>query len=106
MARPFSPKVVTANDLLSGDVVYLDSHDCWVDDLSSAALYEDEAEAQEKLDLAGLQINQVVGVYLAGAKAGLNGPEPVHFREEFRAKGPSNYAHGKQVRKLESAPHV
>ena len=39
----------------------------------------------------------VVGVYLADAKPGPNGPEPVHFREEFRTRGPSNYKHGKQV---------
>jgi hypothetical protein len=23
-------------------------------------------------------------------------PHPTHFREDFRATGPSNYAHGKQ----------
>ena len=39
----------------------------------------------------------VVGAYLADAKAGPNGPEPTHFREEFRTRGPSNYTHGKQA---------
>jgi hypothetical protein len=39
----------------------------------------------------------VVGAYLADAKLGPNGPEPTHFREEFRTRGPSNYAHGKQA---------
>ena len=39
----------------------------------------------------------VVGVYLADVRRGPNGPEPAHFREAFRATGPSNYAHGKQV---------
>jgi hypothetical protein len=29
-------------------------------------------------------------------KDGPDGPEPSHFREAFRRKGPSNYAHGKQ----------
>jgi hypothetical protein len=29
--------------------------------------------------------------------AGANGPEPTHFREDFRRTGPSNYFHGKQV---------
>jgi len=24
-------------------------------------------------------------------------PEPVHFREVFRTRGPSNYFHGKQA---------
>jgi hypothetical protein len=29
--------------------------------------------------------------------AGPDGPEPVHFREAFRTRGPSNYRHGKQA---------
>jgi hypothetical protein len=33
---------------------------------------------------------------------GANGPEPTHFREAFRTRGPSNYAHGKQA----DLPHV
>jgi hypothetical protein len=40
----------------------------------------------------------VVGPYLADARPGPNGPEPTHFREAFRTRGPSNYAHGKQER--------
>ena len=39
----------------------------------------------------------MVGAYLADARAGEEGPEPTHFREAFRTRGPSNYAHGKQV---------
>ena len=42
--------------------------------------------------------HEVVGAYLADAKAGPTGPEPIHFREVFRTRGPSNYAHGKQER--------
>ena len=40
--------------------------------------------------------DEIVGAYLADATSGPNGPEPVHFREAFRTRGPSNYAHGKQ----------
>ncbi len=43
------------------------------------------------------QRGRLVGAYLADAKAGPNGPEPTHFREAFRTRGPSNYAHGKQA---------
>jgi len=42
------------------------------------------------------QVSKIVGAYLADAVAGDNGPEPTHFREDFRRTGPSNYAHGKQ----------
>ena len=39
----------------------------------------------------------MVGAYLADAQPGPDGPEPVHFREAFRTRGPSNYFHGKQA---------
>ena len=75
MSRRYIPKVVTANRLREGDVVYLTADNLWTPHHHEAELIEDEAHAQ----------------------AGANGPEPVHFREAFRTRGPSNYAHGKQV---------
>lgn len=97
MSRPYSPKVVTASDLLEGDVIYLTAHDLWTRHLAEAELIEDEAHAQLRLLLAESQPNRVVGAYLAEVKPGPHGPEPIHFREAFRATGPSNYAHGKQT---------
>ncbi|PSL20447.1 DUF2849 domain-containing protein [Shimia abyssi] len=96
MPRAFTPKVITANALLEGDVIYLTAQDTWTRDLSEAALLTDEADAQLRLLDAAKQVDLVVGVYLADAVAGENGPEPTHFREEFRRTGPSNYFHGKQ----------
>ncbi len=96
MARAFTPKVVTANDLLEGDVIYLTAANDWTRDLKAAELIVDEAEAQLRLLEAQSQPQIAVGAYLADAKAGDNGPEPTHFREEFRRTGPSNYNHGKQ----------
>ena len=97
MPRDFTPKVVTANALIEGDVVYLTRDDRWTRHMSEAELITDEAEAQLRLLMAQAQTETVVGVYLAEAKAGANGPEPVHFREAFRRTGPSNYRHGKQA---------
>lgn len=97
MSRQFTPKVVTANHLLEGDAVWLTADDRWTRDISKAELIEDEAHAQLRLLHAECQPDIVVGAYLADAKAGPNGPEPTHFREEFRTRGPSNYAHGKQA---------
>lgn len=102
MPRAFTPKVVTANDLLEGDVVYLTAHDAWTRKLSEAELITDEAHAQLRLLLAEQQGNTVVGAYLADMQQGANGPEPTHFREAFRRTGPSNYRHGKQ----EAEAHV
>ena len=97
MSRRYIPKVVTANRLREGDVVYLTANNLWSPHHHEAELIEDEAHAQLRLLHAAGQKLIVVGAYLADAKAGANGPEPVHFREAFRTRGPSNYAHGKQV---------
>jgi hypothetical protein len=96
MKGRFTPKVVTANALLEGDVVYLTADDRWSRVHTEAELIEDEAIAELRLLDALKQSSTVVGAYLADAKAGPKGPEPIHFREAFRAKGPSNYPHGKQ----------
>jgi hypothetical protein len=45
MSKPFPPKVVTANALLKGDVVYLTANDDWSPNLSDAEVIEDEAHA-------------------------------------------------------------
>ena len=100
MARPFTPKIVTANALLEGDVVYLTEDDRWSRQHTEAELIEDEAHATIRLLDAERQGSIVVGAYLADARDGDRGPEPVHFREAFRSRGPSNYDHGKQAEGL------
>ena len=97
MARSFTPKVVTANALLEGDAVWLTEDNRWTRDMREAELLTDEAHADLRLLEAQARAGEIAGAYLADAKAGENGPEPTHFREEFRTRGPSNYAHGKQV---------
>ncbi|NNF25189.1 MAG: DUF2849 domain-containing protein [Rhodobacteraceae bacterium] len=97
MSRAFTPKVVTGNALIEGDAVWLTADDRWTRRIEEAELIEDEAHGQVRLLFGDSQTDVVVGVYLADAKAGQDGPEPVHFREAFRTRGPSNYAHGKKV---------
>ena len=97
MSRKFTSKVVTANALLEGDVVYLAVDDSWVPDHRKAELIDDEAHAQLRLLEAQGRDGEVVGAYLADAVEGSDGPEPVHFREAFRTRGPSNYRLGKQA---------
>ncbi len=93
----FTPKVITANRLREGDVVYFTADDRWTPFHHEAEFLEDEAHAQLRLQDAAAQKLVIVGAYLADAKAGANGPEPTHFREAFRTRGPSNYNHGKQA---------
>lgn len=97
MSRSYTPKVVTANALLKGDVVYLTANDDWSPHLKDAEVIEDEAHATIRLLDGSARQSEVVGVYLADVSIGAHGPEPVHFREAFRARGPSNLFHGKQA---------
>lgn len=96
MAKPFTPKVVTASDLLDGDVIYQTVTDTWSRELAQAEVITDEAHAQLRLLDAERQTAKLVGAYLANVTPGNDGPEPTHFREDFRRTGPSNYSHGKQ----------
>ena len=96
MPREFKPKVVTASHLLEGDVIYLTVADGWSRDLADAEVITDEAHAQLRLLEAEQQADIVVGAYLADMQPDANGPQPTHFREDFRRTGPSNYPHGKQ----------
>lgn len=96
MSKPFTPKVVTANHLLKGDVIY-QSLDGWTRHLEKAEVLTDEADADLRLIEASQQIDEVVGAYLSDVELVDGVPRPTHFREDFRATGPSNYAHGKQA---------
>jgi hypothetical protein len=97
MSRAFTPKIVTANALLSGEAVYLTEDDRWSPRHEDAEMIEDEARAQLRLLFAESQPGRVVGPYLAEAMHGPDGPAPLRRREVIRAQGPSNYAHGMQV---------
>lgn len=96
MSRAFTAKVITANRLLEGDAVWLTEDDRWSADIAEAEVITDEAHATIRLLDAEAQSGVVVGVYLAEVKPGADRPTPTHFREVFRTRGPSNYAHGKQ----------
>ncbi|KQI68741.1 sulfite reductase [Loktanella sp. 3ANDIMAR09] len=98
MPKAFTPKVITANALLEGDAVWLTADDRWSRDIAEAELLTDEAHAELRLLEASARQSEIAGAYLADAQEGEAGPEPVHFREAFRTRGPSNYPHGKQTR--------
>ncbi len=92
--KPFTPKVLTANLLREGAVVYLAADGTWVEELARAEVLTDEADAQVRLIEAD-RPSVVVGTYLAEVEITPGGPRPTHFREDFRATGPTNYDHGK-----------
>jgi hypothetical protein len=97
MSRIKAPVVITANDLLSGEVVYLDAAHCGSIELSAAKVFEVADEATNELDVMAKEAD-VVGAYLAEVTVGAS-VTPRHYREGFRQRGPSNYFHGKQTAK-------
>lgn len=96
MPKSFTSKVITANRLIEGDAVWFTTRDTWSGNIHDAEFLTDEAHADLRLLEAQAQAGAVAGAYLADARMGDHGPEPTHFREDFRTRGPSNYAHGKQ----------
>lgn len=96
MAKPFTPQVVTANDLLDGDAVWLTAAGDWTLDSALALVLENADDAAIALQAAATQAGRVVGPYLADVALSDGGPVPVHTREALRTRGPSNYFHGKQ----------
>ncbi len=98
MARKFIEKIITANDLLQGDVIYFTKDNVWSRNHKDAIIAYTTEQANELLERAEQQQDKIVGAYLADVfldEAQI--ASPLHFREKFRSNGPSNYFHGKQA---------
>lgn len=89
--KPFPPKILVASDLAEGDVVFFGSEGWERDSLRAKIAYDAaEAAALEAAGKAGVAANRVVEPYLVEVEVGEKGePTPLHFRERFRAAGPS-----------------
>lgn len=96
MAKPFRPKVATSNHLLEGDVIYF-ARPGWSRDLAEAHVAHSSEDAEALLAEAARHPLETVGVELIEVDLSAGAPAPVHFREAFRQRGPSNYFHGKQA---------
>ena len=89
MGKPFSPKIVSANDLFDGDVVYLDRTGGWTRNIGDARIAATPEEAST-LDAAAHQPARVIGPYLVDVALDPAGrPRPVHYREVLRDAGPT-----------------
>ena len=91
MSKETPLQAVTANHLLDGDVVYLTAGLGWSRELADAAVADSQAEADRLLAAAAGQEAEVVGPYLIAVAYDADGPpEPLHYRERIRTRGPSN----------------
>jgi hypothetical protein len=90
MTKAYVPRIVSANDLMVGDVVYMTAACGWTRRLEDAAVAADEPTAADLLARAQGQPSVVVDPYLAEVALDGPAPRPLHFREAFRARGPSH----------------
>ena len=89
--------VITANALIEGDVVWLTPTGTLTRKLEEAEVFTSRDRAEAALAATSTRNAELVGCYVADARLTSVGPAPAHFREGFRARGPSNYPHGKQA---------
>ena len=93
-------KIVTANTLAVGDVVYLAKDGAWTPWVDEAWIAAGEAEADEILAIAKRSADACVVVepYLIDVTLDGKVVKPVRWREQIRAAGPPVHAHlGKQA---------
>ncbi|WP_420412084.1 DUF2849 domain-containing protein [Roseibium sp.] len=93
-------KVITANRLLNGDVVWLGENNTWVERITlSKTLEGKDAVAEGLATGAAAEKNQeVVGVYEMDVTVEDGVIVPVRFREKIRAEGPTTHPqYGKQA---------
>ncbi len=83
-------KVVSANDLATGAVVFLDARGVWVQAVDAAAAFADR-EAAEVALLAASQ-SSVVDPFVVDRRDGQDGRAAMTLRNAIRAYGPTiNY---------------
>jgi hypothetical protein len=93
-------KILTANYLLSGKVIYLTSGKKWIEYPENATVFDSQEDADNALTFADTQTNKLQSAYLIDVILTSNGkPKPISNQELIRATGPTNYFHGKQSKK-------
>lgn len=85
------PQIVTANDLKSGDVVYLTKTASWSRRIGDASIVANAEAGAALLAVAEAQakMNIVVAPYLVPVDASTTPPRPIQYREIIRADGPT-----------------
>lgn len=94
-------KILTANRLADGEVVWLAPDHSWAVSIEAAEIARDKAaeEVLERIGKAALSGNQVVDVALVDVAVVDGAIRPLRLRERIRAAGPTNRTDlGKQAR--------
>ena len=94
-------KVLTANRLIDGEVVWYGDSEAWIELIDGARIARDKAgeEMLQAIGKAALADNLVVDVDLIDVELQGDRIVPTRLRERIRAAGPTNHLHhGKQAR--------
>lgn len=83
--RKFRVKLLTGNDLASGDVIWWTGRG-WSRHIAAAADVGAAGEALGKAEEAGRRVN---GSYVIEASETPQGPRPAHIKDRVRALGPT-----------------
>lgn len=85
------PKIISANRLFDGVVVYRSPSGAWTQTLDRAELFADDSATQKGLTSAKDDVarNLVLDPFLVEVAAGADGPHPLRLRDRIRARGPT-----------------
>ena len=90
MSRDGQAWVLSANDLLSGEVVFFNSEGSWRPHLEQATVATDAATRADLLEAGRHYPGEIVGPYLVEVTLDEAGcPAPSQFRERVRTGGPT-----------------
>ena len=78
-------KLVTGNDLPTGDVIWWAGQD-WSRHVQDAVDVGDKGEAIARAEEGALRVN---GAYVIDATDSPDGPRPAHIKDRIRALGPT-----------------
>jgi uncharacterized protein DUF2849 len=93
-------KVITANRLLNGDVVWLGENQSWVERVTLAKIHDGKDAVADGLEAGAMaeKNQEVVGVYEMDVTVEDGVINPVRLREKIRATGPTTHLEfGKQA---------
>lgn len=86
-----TPKVITANRLDDGLVVFVGDGPVWVIDIASASVFEDGPALDAALAFGADEVKarKIVDPYAVDVRIENGAPVPERLRELIRAKGPT-----------------
>jgi hypothetical protein len=95
-----TPKVITANRLIDGLVVFIADGPGWVTDIAEATVFEDGPKLDDAMAFGAVEVaaRKIVDPYTVDITIENGRPVPERLRERIRAIGPS-VDYGEQERK-------